>query len=383
MKVKNKIIYALLALFMVVSISSTQVMKELPKSSNIIPTKPYFVIDHTSVELYDRIPEIYLRFAEQKKLVIVDRSVGSNINDGMTCLASESWSSSLSSCRRYYTDASLTTWKTYTANDTNIPDVIKFPGKNNRINIFYLPLEYTWEEDLRRYIEYYRLNEPYFDIITYGHNYLHVADGSNIADVYFNPTYNGTNIFDIVQLEMDYPGDNIIYWTTSLARTIGTEESQSFNDQMRNFTTINRRILFDLADIESHRPDGSLCTNSQGYEIICKEYTTEISGGHLGSVSAGKIRIAKAIWVMLALLSEWNPDVLATPTPIMSTEIPTTVPTEIPTLIPPPTLMPSPTFTSTPEAICVWMNPQEYQEYLQWKNSLTPAPYPAPLTPTP
>ena len=45
----------------------------------------------------------------------------------------------------------------------------------------------------------------------------------------------------------------------------------------------------------------------QGYEIICSEYTTEASGGHLGSVSAGKIRVAKAIWVMLAQIAGWQP----------------------------------------------------------------------------
>jgi hypothetical protein len=47
--------------------------------------------------------------------------------------------------------------------------------------------------------------------------------------------------------------------------------------------------------------------NAQGYEVICSDYTTESEGGHLGSVSGGKIQIAKAIWVMLAQIAGWVP----------------------------------------------------------------------------
>ncbi len=40
---------------------------------------------------------------------------------------------------------------------------------------------------------------------------------------------------------------------------------------------------------------------------ICQHYTTETDGGHLGSVSAGKIRVAKAVWVLMAQLAGWQP----------------------------------------------------------------------------
>jgi hypothetical protein len=125
--------------------------------------------------------------------------------------------------------------------------------------------------------------------------------------VYFDPNYSGSNIYDIVALESQYPNKTFVYWTTSLARTVGTQDAQDFNDRMRVFAQTNHKILLDVAAIESHRPDGSLCTNAQGYEIICTEYTTETSGGHLGSVSTGKIRIAKAMWVMLAQIAGWQP----------------------------------------------------------------------------
>jgi hypothetical protein len=81
-----------------------------------------------------------------------------------------------------------------------------------------------------------------------------------------------------------------------------------------------------VADILSHRPDGQPCydnrdgvpynngARSENYpndgintEAICPQYTTEVDGGHLGAVSAGKIRVAKAFWVLMAQIQGWNP----------------------------------------------------------------------------
>ncbi len=265
------------------------------------------IIDHTSLPLYDQIPPEYLRAAEQIRFYYFDRSVGQNISEGLDCLASESWADSPSSCRRYYTDSSLTNTKTYTTSDRNIPDVILFPGGNNRSNIqfeFY-QADY-WYNDVRNLVERYPSLANNWDIISLKHNYLQVADGSTIARDYFNPNYNGYNIYDILELEARYPNKTFVYWTTSLARNAGTSVSESFNEQMRQWARDNNKILLDIADILSHTPDGQECRNSQGYAIICREYTTESAGGHLGSVSAGKIQVAKAIWILLAQLAGWQ-----------------------------------------------------------------------------
>ena len=293
-------------------------------------------IDHNSVALFDQIPTDYLVKAQLLRMTFMDRSVGANINDGLSCLAADSWDNSPSNCRRDYTDSSLTNWKTFTSNDTNIPSSILFPGRHNRNNIEFIMGAGSWEEDLNSFISLY----PTYanrKIFTLQHNYLHVAAGSNIDEVYFDANYPGTNIYDVVALEAQYPENYFVYWTTSLARSVGTQDAQSFNDQMRSWTATNQKVLLDVAAIESHRPDGSICRNSQGYEVLCTEYTTESEGGHLGSVSAGKIRVAKAIWVMLAQLSGWVPGSTplptATPTRIV-TNLPTTSPTVAQTLLP-------------------------------------------------
>ncbi|PKO15265.1 MAG: hypothetical protein CVU39_11720 [Chloroflexi bacterium HGW-Chloroflexi-10] len=278
-----------------------------PTSSvTLVPPSGSIVINRHSVDLYDRIPSQYMQAAENIRFVFMDRSVGVNINDGLTCLASSTWASSAANCRRSYIDESLTNWKTFTTNDNQIPESILFPGGSSRSNIEFITGMGTWEEDLNAFINLY----PTYanrDIFTFQHNYLHVAAGSTIDNVYFDPNYNGTNIYDLMALETRYPNKTFVYWTTSLALSVGTADAQSFNDQMRNWTATNRKVLLDVADIESHSPDGSACRNAQGYEVICEHYTTETDGGHLGSVSDGKIRIAKAIWVMLAQIAGWQP----------------------------------------------------------------------------
>lgn len=278
-----------------------------PQPTNLPSGGSTILINQDSVRLYDRIPTEYLRAAEQIRMLFMDRSVGSNINDGLTCLSYSSWAASPSHCRRDYTNMSQGTWKTFTQSDRNIPAGIQFPGNNNRSNIAFTSGAGTWEQDLNTFLQSYARNIQNRDIFTLQHNYLHVSSGSTIDNVYFDPNYSGSNIYDIVALESQYPNKKFVYWTTSLARTVGSQDAQDFNDQMRVFAQTNHKILLDVAAIQSHRPDGSLCTNTQGYEIICTEYTTEISGGHLGSVSTGKIRIAKAMWVMLAQIAGWQP----------------------------------------------------------------------------
>lgn len=276
------------------------------------PPIPINIIDHRAAALFDQIPPEYLREAEKIRMVFFDRSVGWNISSGLDCLAAPSWAASPSHCRRYFTSqvvcaAPSDQVKTYTNRDSVVPAAIRFPGGNDRSNIeFVLSEGAYWYEELQ-----YFLNQvpQYADrqIITYGHNYLQVTNASDIADVYFDPNYAGPNLYELAALEEQYPEKTFVYWTTSLARNIGSDVSRRFNDQMRTWARANNRILFDLADILSHTTDGQACLSDSGNPVICCEYTTESEGGHLGAVSAGKLQAAKAMWVMLAQLAGWQP----------------------------------------------------------------------------
>jgi len=283
------------------------IQKTTPEPTvTVSPPGGGLVTNHNSVALYSQIPAQYLRAAEQIKFKFADRSVGWNIYDGLECLSASSWAASASNCRKDYINTTLTQSEVFPYRNLPIPALIQFPGGNNRSNISFLELGDTWEKDLEDFISLYpsNLNQ---DIFTMQHNYLHVAEGSTIDNVYFDPNYSGTNIYDLMALEARYPDKTFVYWTTSLARTVGTADAQSFNNQMRTWAAQNGKILLDVADIESHAPNGSACLNSAGYEVLCPHYTTEVNGGHLGSVSGGKIQIAKAVWVMLAQIAGWQP----------------------------------------------------------------------------
>ncbi|MEW6181258.1 MAG: hypothetical protein AB1522_15185 [Chloroflexota bacterium] len=277
------------------------------------PPIPIHIIDHRAVALFDRIPPEYVQKAAQIRMVFFDRSVGWNISAGLDCLAAPSWAGSPSHCRRYFTSqvvcaAEADQVKTYTGRDAVIPAAIRFPGGFDRSNIEFVLTEGAyWFEELQYFLD--RVPQ-YADrqIITYGHNYLQVTDASDIADVYFDPNYSGPNLYELTALEKQYPDKTFVYWTTSLARNIGTDVSRRFNEQMRAWATDNNRILFDLSDILSHTTDGEACLSEDGNPVICCEYTTESEGGHLGAVSAGKLQAAKAMWVMLAQLAGWQPE---------------------------------------------------------------------------
>ena len=137
--------------------------------------------------------------------------------------------------------------------------------------------------------------------------YVDAIPGSEIEDQFFNyPNNTFPTIKDLEDLEARHPDITIIYWTLALGRAIGSAESDSFNQQLRAYAIEHGKILMDIADIESHTPDGAPCTDNagQGHEAICDEYTEEINAGHLNAL--GSQRMAKAVWVLMARLAGWE-----------------------------------------------------------------------------
>jgi hypothetical protein len=303
------------------------------------------IVDHRSVELFEEIPDEYLAAARELRMVFADRSVGENINGGLDCLTASSWAQSRAYCRRDYIDTSGTTWmyQTFTLDDYQagtVPSRILFepdPVKYDRSNWDYAIVDGSWEEVLASFINdivpEYIANK---DVLSYQFNYFHIGQGTNIdspEDGFFvdlphedhYPNRERWDISDFEALEEQYPDKIFFHWTTSLARSIGSAEGEAFNDQMREYVLRNNKILFDVADILSHDENGQPCyDNRDGVEYcdnnrcenhpddgqdllaICQDYTTETNGGHLGSVSGGRVRVAKAFWVLMAKIAGWE-----------------------------------------------------------------------------
>lgn len=283
------------------------------------------VVDHTSVDDFERIPEEYIQAAASLHMVYIDASVGKNIDDALDCLSRASNGAAPNHCVRsehvypeFSVDPGIVSWSRL--------------GGYDRANWEFRGWEGTdcseWYGKVSCFFEMIEPVIDQYDVVSYQFSYLAVDDGSSIADQsggFFSDNPDRQDIYDLEAFEAQYPDTTFIYWTTSLARGIGTPVSEAFNNQMRQYAIDNGKPLFDVADILSHDPDGNPCYDNRdgilydngnrsenhpddGIQIlaICQHYTTETDGGHLGSVSAGKIRVAKAFWVLMARIAGWN-----------------------------------------------------------------------------
>ncbi len=297
------------------------------------------VVNHTSVALFDQIPEQYLQAAAALNMAFVDRSVGFNIHQGLDCLTHETNATAPSYCKRWQhvplhpefnVDPSEVNWYR--------------PGGYNRSNWNY----FTWPQvgDPSMQINCNASTGMWFgkaqcfeqwasgqlnnyQVLSFQFSYLEVDQISSIADQpggFFWNNPDRYDVYDLRQFMAQNPNHVFIFWTSSLARGIGSPVSESFNAQMRQYAIANGLPLFDVADILSHAPDGTPCyddrdgipynngNRSENYPddglnipAICQHYTTEVDGGHLGAVSAGMIRVAKAFWVLMAQIAGWQP----------------------------------------------------------------------------
>jgi hypothetical protein len=317
-----------------------------PRPTDPVIPEGLIYVDHRSVELFEQIPDEYLAGARNLRLLFADRSVGENISMALNCFTAPSWGQAPSTCRRdyYAIEGSTWMWKTYSQDEflnNQVPSRIMFspdPIKYNRSNWTYDWAIGEWYEIIDVFVR--QLVPQYVgskDVLSFQFSYLNIGPGTNIADpedgffVDLPSNFYGSNrirwdISDLENLESQYPNKIFVYWTTSLARAIGSAEGTSFNNQMREYAIENEKILFDVASILSHDDRGNPCYDNRdsvqyctmngscenypddgrAFPAICQDYTTETIGGHLGSVSAGGIRVAKAFWVLMAKVAGWE-----------------------------------------------------------------------------
>jgi hypothetical protein len=295
-----------------------------------------FVVDHTSIALFEQIPDEYVAAARNTKMMFSDRSVGVNINDALNCLTAQSWAQAPASCRRDYYDDDWN-WKTFVQADRDaglVPTRILFdpdPVKYDRSNWVFEVKSGSFSELTQDFIEV--LAPSYVSthkVLSYQFSYLNVGETDTIASPtagFFVDSAARYDVYDLEAYIAEHPDNVFFFWTSSLARSIGTQVSTDFNDQMRTYARDNGKVLFDFADITSRTHTGAPCFDNRdgvsyctmndvcenypddglALPAICQDYTTEVDGGHLGSVSGGGIRAAKAFWVLMARLAGWVP----------------------------------------------------------------------------
>jgi len=301
-----------------------------PTATRPAPSGNGIVVDHNSVALFEQIPQQYLNTARSLRVLMSDRSVGGNFSEGLGCLVANSFGQSPSFCRKHYDNNTIRLYNQADMDAGRVPAVISFQPSTtlyNRSNWVYEYKVGTWSELTCNFIQSLAPAHMDKDVLSYQFSYLNVMAGSDIHKFWDNNA-NLCDIYDLEAFIAQHPEKTFIFWTTSLARGIGTQEATDFNNRMRQYARDHGKILFDFAAIESYTQSGQPCYDNRdgvaftsptngAYEnfandgvthpAICQDYTTEPDGGHLGASSGGMIRTAKAFWVLMAQIAGWQP----------------------------------------------------------------------------
>ena len=321
------------------------------------------MVDHDSLQLFESIPDQYLQAARNLRVLFMDRSVGVNTNDALDCLTANSYGDTRVTCRRDFREQGGT-WELILRSQSEadsglVPDYILFhpsPTRYDRSNWDFFIFADSWDKMAVDFISGLNngaipANDPAtnadvmvnplnYDVVSFQWSYLNVDDGSSIADFFTHLPGDFDDVYDLERevnenLTAANPPRVFVYWTASLARSIGTQVATEFNQAMRQWCADNNKILFDFADIEAHDMNGNPCYDNrdgvpyttpsgnasenypddgQSIPAVCQEKTVEVDGGHLGTAQ-GVISVAKGFWLLVSQIAGWSPDGSQRPLP--------------------------------------------------------------------
>ena len=270
-----------------ITITPTTQFTPTSESTKDGPLGDSIIIDHTSLELFDQIPDEYIRAASQLRLMVRGASVEDNINLGLDCLWGNFSGRRPSRCFNHFN--------------------LKYDRSNWSFQFRSNP---GWIDKVIDFIEQADIQIQDYDISSFTFGYVDGFDGGSYPIISNPENFQNFYVDKIEILEANHPDKIFFMWTMSLAR-LGYENTQNFNTMVREYANKNGKILFDIADIESHDPGGNRVVNDQGYEIIYHGYTNEERSGHLNR--EGQEIMSKAVWVLMARIAGWDGEIKNTP----------------------------------------------------------------------
>lgn len=106
----------------------------------------------------------------------------------------------------------------------------------------------------------------------------------------------------MTKLEKDFPQITFVY-TTMPIKTGNNRQNlqrQQYNDTIRQHISKHGGLLYDIADIEAHTPQGDAQTfkaDGESCQMLCENYTRD--GGHLNDEGAKQVALG---WYAVALV---------------------------------------------------------------------------------
>ncbi|MBM2814764.1 MAG: hypothetical protein HW421_1526 [Ignavibacteria bacterium] len=260
-------------------------------SSAFASLEKSIIIDHKSASQFEKIPTEFLSATINLKHMFRHASVGTTIDGGLNCLQGTK-----NNCKQYpQYKYDRRAWQCQ-------------PRGNS-----------GWFGKVDDFVTQVTAQEENFDIFSFKYCYL---DG---LDQVAEPCGGYPSKPDKIKKAWDYLKDNMltvenkypqkvfVWWTIPLTQ-IGQYCTDELNKLIRDYCKENKKILFDLADIECHDTTGAIVKNEQGLEKAFKPYCGEqkpdAAACHPNDFGASII--SKAFWVMMAQIAGWEPGITYT-----------------------------------------------------------------------
>ncbi|MBF0102641.1 MAG: fibronectin type III domain-containing protein, partial [Desulfobacterales bacterium] len=301
------------------------------------------IVDHTSIDMFNNIPEYYIDQVKKMLFNIPGESHGRAYIYGLEQLqiinpkyaVKASWSGApeayttnhlrvLKSVRTpYWSNSSgeQHIWTSQTAiNWINTHFSYCKNTLNNNIDVF----GWGWCWDMTGTNLPGGVIDPVYKVRWAGRSFIGSTDngrwGLDEEDTALTGNSINMNMYlNAMQNYINSNPDTAIVFTTGPADTTGENGYQNWlkHEYIRNYAKADsKRILFDYADILAHNPSEMISNTSwtdgdgikHTYPIIYSGYRVEYNGGfgsgHISQEAC--VRLGKATWYMLARIAGWN-----------------------------------------------------------------------------